>query len=308
MNHVIEMNELSKWYGEVIGLNNVTACIRDGITGLLGHNGAGKTTLLSLATGQLRPSRGEITVLGERPWNNPRLLSRTGYCPEVDAFWRGLTGHQFVTFLARANGMTRRGALRAADAAIDLVRMGEDQHRRIAEYSRGMRQRMKVAQALAHRPELLVLDEPLAGMDPVGRAELIALFKRLAESGTAVIVSSHILHEVEAMTDNILLLDHGQLVAEGEVHEIRDSLEEQSHQVLLRARESRRLATLLAGKDYVAALEVQDGRTLILHTHDPDKLYRELPGILADNNIACSEISSPDDSLEAVFGYLTGRP
>ncbi len=307
LEHIVEMTELAKWYGEVIGLNNITASIPAGITGLLGHNGAGKTTLLSLITGQLRPSMGEIAVLGERPWSNAVLLSRIGCCPESDGFWRGLTGSEFVTFLARANGMTPLCARRAAEKAIDVLGMAGDKDRKIAEYSRGMRQRIKIAQALVHSPELLVLDEPLSGMDPVGRAELISLFKRLARAGTSVLVSSHVLHEVEAMTNNILLIDHGQLVAQGDVHEIRDLMEEQSHHVLIRTRESRKLATLLAPKDYVSALEVCDGETVMVSTRDPNRFFGELTAILLDNGIACSEITSPDEGLEAVFGYLTGR-
>ena len=307
MDHVIDMRNLCKWYGEVVGLNNVTAAIPPGITGLLGHNGAGKTTLLSLVTGQLRPSMGGITVMGERPWNNPGLLSRIGYCPEGDSFWGGLTGTQFVTLLARLSGLDKPHARRAAERALELTGMTEHKGRRIAGYSRGMRQRVKVAQALAHNPELLVLDEPLAGTDPVGRAELISLFRQLADSGATVIVSSHILHEVEALTNNILLIDHGQLVAQGEVHEIRDLMEEQTRQVLVRTPDSRKLATLLAHKDYVATLDVRDGEALTVHTDDPNRLLEELPAILVDNGIACSEITSPDDNLEAVFGYLTER-
>jgi len=307
LQHVVEMTGLCKWYGEVVGLNNITAVIRDGITGLLGHNGAGKTTMLSLITGQLRPSMGEITVLGQRPWSNPNLLPRIGYCPEVDAFWRGLTGLGFVTFLARANGLPRASARRAAEEALERAGMAGDMLRRISEYSRGMRQRIKIAQALVHSPEMLVLDEPLAGMDPMGRADLIALFRQLAQSGVAVIVSSHILHEVEAMTNNILLIDHGQLVAEGELHEISELMEDRTHRVLLRSPEARRLARLLVGREYVTTLDIQEGETVTVGTRDPDRLFEELPALLVEHEVACSEISSPDDSLEAVFGYLTGQ-
>jgi ABC-2 type transport system ATP-binding protein len=304
---LIEMSGLSKWYGEVVGLNNVTAVVPPGITGLLGHNGAGKTTLLSLITGQLRPSLGRVTVFGKAPWNNPRLLSSVGFCPEADAFWRGLTGAQFVEFLARANGLRQSRARRAAQRALELVGMSEEQHRRIDTYSRGMRQRVKVAQALAHNPRLLVLDEPLAGTDPVGRAHLMKLFGRLADSGTSVIVSSHILHEIEAMTSNILLIDHGQLVAEGDVSEIREHTEERSRRVLVRTPQSRRLAGLLCRKEYVTALEIVDGRMLTLRTPEPSRLFDELPPLLLDNGISCTEIASPDDNLEAIFSYLTAR-
>jgi len=303
---VVELRSVSKWYGEVVGLNDVTATIQTGLTGLLGHNGAGKSTLLSLITGQLRPSVGEIRVLGQRPWNNGRVLPRIGYCPEVDAFWRGLTGMEFVTFLARTSGLTRREARAATRRALELTGSLDYADRRLAHCSRGMRQRLKVAQALAHRPELLVLDEPLTGMDPIGRAHLISLFKRLAAEGTRVLVSSHILHEVEALTDNILLLDHGKLIAEGDVRQIRQVMEERSYRIRLQTRQGRPLAALLVPKDYVAGLEIQDREALIVHTHDPDRLLRELPALLTDHRIHCTEITSSGESLESIFGYLTG--
>ncbi len=305
---VIELEQLSKWYGEVMGLNNVTASIPSGITGLLGQNGAGKTTLLALATGQLRPSRGEIRVFGQRPWNNTALLSRIGYCPEGDSFWPGLSGRKFVRMLARLSGMTDRQACRAADWAIEQVGMTEHKGRRIAEYSRGMRQRTKIAQALVHDPELLILDEPLSGTDPVVRAELINLFKRMAEEGKTVIVSSHVLHEVAAMTENILLIDHGQLVADGNIHEVRSLLEGRRQRIAIGTPAGRKLATLLAPKEYIISLAIQEDGGLLLHTSDPERLQQELPRILLDNDIPCSEMASPDDNIRAVFGYLTRRP
>ncbi|MFW6158439.1 MAG: ABC transporter ATP-binding protein [Planctomycetota bacterium] len=307
MGAVIELRGLSKWYGEVIGLNNVTASVSSGITGLLGENGAGKTTLLSLVTGQLRPSGGEIAVFGERPWNNAALLSRVGYCPEGDSFWRGLTGEGFVRFLARLSGMDARHADRAADRALELVGMTEHQGRRVAGYSRGMRQRTKIAQALVHDPDLLILDEPLAGTDPVGRSELIDLLKRLADAGRTVLVSSHVLHEIEAMTENILLIDHGQLVAEGNVREIRALLEGRRHRIVVRTPDARRLAALLAPREHVVSLAVEEDGGLLLHTSDPERLLDELPRVLVDNDIPCSEVASPEDNLQAVFGYLTRR-
>jgi ABC-2 type transport system ATP-binding protein len=272
-----------------------------------GHNGAGKTTLLSLCTGQLRPSSGSLFVIGERPWNNPELLARIGYCPELDSFWRGLTGLQFVRLLARLSGLTERKADAAARHAIDRVGMADNQDRRVAEYSRGMRQRIKIAQALAHDPELLILDEPLAGTDPVGRASLIELFRELAAAGKSIIVSSHILHEVEAMTRSIVLVDHGKLVAHGDVRDIRDVMEAQSRQVLVRTPQTRRLAAMLIGREEVAAVQIPDGDCLILRTDAPEQLLGELPGLLIREGIACSEISAPDENLEAVFGYLTRR-
>lgn len=305
MNSIIQLDGVSKWFGEVIGLNGVTVSIRPGITGLLGHNGAGKTTFLSLVTGQLKPSMGRVRVLGRRPWNNPRVLSRVGYCPETDTFWRGMSGRDFVSLLGRISGYAGSEADRRAEGLLDRVGMADHAHRPVHEYSRGMRQRVKIAQALLNDPELLVLDEPLAGMDPVVRADINRLLLRLCGEGVHIVISSHVLHEVQAITDTFLLIDHGCLIAEGDVHEVRALLEERAHRIVFRTDSPRRLAELLILREYTAGVDLPRDGELVVRTFDPERFFDELPRLLIDHGVACTEIDSQDDNLEAVFSYLT---
>jgi ABC-2 type transport system ATP-binding protein len=303
---VIELSSLSKWYGEVIALNDVTTSIGRGITGLLGPNGAGKSTLMGLATGQLHPSKGAIRVFGADPWNNPAALSRIGFCPEGDPFWWNLTGWQFVTFLAKASGLGA-GAKKAATEAIDRVGMSEHRHRRIRGYSKGMRQRIKIAQSLAHRPKLLILDEPFTGTDPVVRHELANVFLQLAADGVDILVSTHILHEVEALTKQILLIDHGRIVAEGDIRGVRGRMLDRPYSILVRLREPRPLAAMLSSIPTVTGLKMSGAETLVVETTAPDELYERLPEFLLESRSELTEITPADESLEAVFGYLTDR-
>jgi ABC-2 type transport system ATP-binding protein len=216
---------VSKWYGNVIGINKLSLRIPAGVTGLLGPNGAGKSTLLQLAMGQLRPSQGEVRVLGHAPWNNPALNHYLGLCPEQDAFYEWMTGRDFVETCARLGGFWRPQARAAADRALELVGMTEHMGRPIRGYSKGMRQRTKLAQALVHDPQVLFLDEPLTGTDPVARRDLMDVILRLAGQGKSVLVSSHVLHEVQHLTPRIILLNRGRLVAEGHVRQIRDLID-----------------------------------------------------------------------------------
>ena len=202
---IIAAEHLSKWYGQVIGLNDVTLTVPPGITGLLGPNGAGKSTLMKLMTGQLKPSQGTITVLGEPIWGNPALYFRIGFCPEQEAFYERMTGLEWVSALVRLNGVDEAEAGRLARHALELVELTGAADKKIGAYSKGMRQRVKMAQALVHVPELIVLDEPLSGMDPIVRRKTIRMIKDWGRQGKSVVVSSHILHEIEAMTANILL-------------------------------------------------------------------------------------------------------
>ncbi len=302
---VIDLDGVSKWYGEVIGLNDVTTSIGPGITGLLGRNGAGKTTLMGLITGQLRPSQGRVRVFGDRVWDNPRVLSRLGYCPEGDLFWPGLTGWDFVLFLARLSGLPRWAARRATAAAIERVAMTAHAHRPIRGYSKGMRQRIKIAQALAHGPQLLVLDEPLTGADPVSRRELTELFRGLADQGAAILISSHVLHEVEALTRQILLIDRGRIVAKGEVGAVRGRIENRPHHLRIRADDARKLATALLPLPAVVGLQLVDCETLVIETRSPEAVWRVINDVASARSLAVREFATADDSLEAVFAYLT---
>jgi ABC-2 type transport system ATP-binding protein len=304
---VIELQSVSKWYGEVIGLNNVTTLIGPGITALVGPNGAGKSTLMGLAMGQLRPSKGRILVLGKTPWDRPAVLSQIGYCPEGDPFWMNLTGRQFVHFLARVSGLSSREARTAAAEAIDLTGMTANMDRPIGTYSKGMRQRIKMAQALVHKPRLMILDEPFTGADPVARHELAGIFRRLAADGVDMVISSHVLHEVEALTKQILMIDHGRIVAEGDLRAVRSQLHDRPHAIRVRVDDPRRLAAGVSQVDAVTALKLVPPDTLIIETTAPEKVYDRLPELILSQDMTPREIAPADDSLEAVFGYLTDR-
>jgi ABC-2 type transport system ATP-binding protein len=301
---VIAADHVSKWYGQVIGLNDVTLAVSPGITGLLGPNGAGKSTFMKLITGQLKPSKGTVRVLGEPIWQNPALYHRLGFCPEQDAFYERMTGLEWVVALVRLNGVSEEAALGMARQAIQMVDLTDAADKKIGAYSKGMRQRIKLAQALAHDPELLILDEPLAGMDPIARRKTIRLIKEWGRAGRSVIVSSHILHEIESMTANILLINQGRILAEGNVHQIRDLIDEHPHTVHVKADETRALARALLAEDHVLSLKFESD-ALVVQTGRPDAFYTRLTAIAASGELgAIHEVTSPDDNLQAVFKYL----
>jgi ABC-2 type transport system ATP-binding protein len=301
---LVEATHLSKWYGQVIGLNDVNVRVPRGITGLLGPNGAGKSTFMKLITGQLRPSKGQIAVFGEAIWGNPSLFFRVGFCPEQDAFYDRMTGLEWVQALVRLNGYSEAQALAAATAALEQVDLLPAANKKIGAYSKGMRQRVKLAQALVHDPELLILDEPLSGMDPLMRRRTIRLIKDWARAGKSVLVSSHILHEIEAMTSNILLIHNGRILAEGNVHQIRDLIDEHPHTVYIKAQNPRALARRFLADDDVLSLKFDAG-ALIVQTEKPDVFYARLTELAATGEAGgVDEVTSPDDNLQAVFQYL----
>jgi ABC-2 type transport system ATP-binding protein len=301
---LVVADHLSKWYGQVIGLNDVSVTVPPGITGLLGPNGAGKSTFMKLITGQLRPSKGGITVLGEPIWGNPGLYRRIGFCPEQDAFYERMTGLEWVTALVRLNGVTEAEAAAMAARAIEEVELTEAANKKIGAYSKGMRQRIKMAQAIAHDPELLILDEPLSGMDPIARRKAIRMIKDWGRAGKSVIVSSHILHEIESMTANILLINQGRILAEGNVHQIRDLIDEHPHTVHIKADQTRALAREFLGHDDVLSLKFEEG-AVVVQTGKPDAFYARLTDLAASGTHgAIHEVTSPDDNLQAVFQYL----
>jgi len=301
---IVAADHLSKWYGQVIGLNDVTLNVPPGITGLLGPNGAGKSTFMKLVTGQLKPSQGEITVLGEAIWRNPALYFRIGFCPEQDAFYERMTGLEWVTSLVRLNGVDERQATEMARRALETVDLMDAAGKKIGAYSKGMRQRVKMAQTLAHDPDLLILDEPLAGMDPIARRKTIRLIKEWGRAGKSVIVSSHILHEIESMTANILLINQGRILAEGNVHQIRDLIDEHPHTVYIKADQTRALARQFLADDGVISLKFEDG-AVVVQTGRPDAFYARLTELAASGEFGTiHEVTSPDDNLQAVFRYL----
>ncbi len=308
MKPVVEFREVSKWYGNVIGVNRLSLRVGPGITGLLGPNGAGKSTLLQLATGQLYASQGEVRVLGQRAWSNPRLNRSVGLCPEQDAFYEWMTGMDFVTTCARLSGMGRADAREAAAAALEAVGMTANRNRAVRGYSKGMRQRTKLAQALVHDPEVLFLDEPLTGTDPVARRDIMDIIHKLAGEGKSALVSSHVLHEVEALTPNIVLLNRGRLVAEGHVREIRDLIDKYPHHIVLVCDDYRKLASrLLAWEDVEGVRVLAKESGVMVETRSPDAFYRRLPELSLEDGTAIREVYSDDDNLEAVFKYLVSK-
>jgi ABC-2 type transport system ATP-binding protein len=301
---ILAADHLSKWYGQVIGLNDVSVSVGPGITGLLGPNGAGKSTFMKLITGQLRPSKGSVHVLGEPIWGNPKLYFRIGFCPEQDSFYDRMTGLEWVTALVRLNGLGQKEADEAARRALTDVDLMDAANKKIGAYSKGMRQRVKLAQAIVHDPELLILDEPLSGMDPLGRRKTMRMIREWAKQGKSVVVSSHILHEIEAITPNILLINNGRILAEGNVHQIRDLIDTHPHTVYIRAADPRGLAREFLSRADVISLRFEPG-AVVVETGKPDEFYSSLTDLVAAGACgAVEEVSSPDDNLQAVFKYL----
>jgi ABC-2 type transport system ATP-binding protein len=302
----IEFVRASRWYGPVIALNDVTTVLGPGVTGLLGPNGAGKSTLLKLAAGQIAPSQGEVRLLGVPAWGSPEVFHRVGLCPEPDAFWEGMTGIQFLISLLRLSGFDEADCRRRGEAALEQVDLLYARDRRIGGYSKGMRQRVKLAQAVAHDPDVLLLDEPVTGMDPVNRRRVVDLVKKLGRQGKTVVVSSHILHEVEAMTRQVLLIHNGRVLAEGNVREIRELLDEHPHTVAIRAADPRSLARQVVGLPSVVSMSFgPEGEWVTIQTARPDEFYGSLQEIAVEAGI--TEMYSTDESLESVFRYLVAR-
>jgi ABC-2 type transport system ATP-binding protein len=306
-------DHVSKWYGPVIGVNAVTLELRPGITGLVGSNGAGKSTLMRLITGQLRPDLGRVTVRGRDAWS-AAAKQHVGYCPESDAFYEEMSGRQFVSAMARLCGYPRPEALRRTDEALERVGMAGRAERRLRGYSKGMRTRVKLAQALLHDPELLVLDEPLSGIDPVGRAEFITLFRELAERGKCLLISSHELDELEKLTDHVAIMARGRIAAVGSVSQIRDRLDDHPLSIRIdvgeeggtRSAERRRelAATLLRLPDVVG---VELGETgVVARARNPQQFFRDLTRLVLEEWFDVTHLETLDDSTHAVLEYLLG--
>ena len=303
----IVFDNVSKFYGEILGVNRVTLEIRAGITSLVGPNGAGKTTLMNLMCGLLRPTRGTVNVLGV-PTDQPQLLFRKlGYCSQFDSFPRGLTGREFITSFLKISGYTTKQAGELAEKSLAKVDLLPAADRKVGAYSKGMRQRVRLAQAIAHDPSVLILDEPLNGLDPMVRAETIALFKQLAAEGLHLIISSHILHEVDMMSDRVVLLNNGYIVAEGNIHGVRDEMEEHPMQILIRCDQPAKLAAYVFAQDHVVEARIHDDRRgLFIKTRDADRFYLMLNHAVAEGAVSVESIAPVDDDLSAVYGYLIG--
>jgi len=304
---MIVFDDVSKFYGEILGVNRVNLSIAPGITSLVGPNGSGKTTLMNLMTGLLRPTRGKISILGISPDEPEKLFRELGYCSQFDSFPKGMTGFEFTKAFLGVHGYRRKEANNLAWRALERVGLTDAAQRKVAGYSKGMRQRIRLAQAIAHQPVVMILDEPLNGLDPMARAEVIRLFRQLADEGMHLIISSHILHEVDMMSDRVVLLNNGYVVAEGEIHGVRDEMEEHPMQILIRCDRPSILAARVFDQDSVVEARVHDDRRgLFVKTRDADNFYLLLNRIVLENELQIESIAPVDDDLSAVYQYLIG--
>jgi ABC-2 type transport system ATP-binding protein len=301
----IEADRVGKWFGEVIAVNSCTMQIGAGVVGMLGQNGAGKTTLFKLLCGLITPSHGNVKLDGRLLRREIGLYHRIGFCPESDALPDWMTGREFLSLMLKLQGVSRRTAAARVDELLERFDLTGAARRRLGGYSKGMRQKLKLAQALAHDPDILFMDEPLNGMDPVSRRATIELIQELGRAGKTVLVSSHILPEVEEMTRQVILIHRGKVLAEGDVAEIRDLIPEHPTVVALRSSRPRELAAHLIGKDHVVGVELGSDGRVIVRTDHALGFYRRLPSWLLDSELAVEEIHTLDDDLESVFAYLT---
>jgi ABC-2 type transport system ATP-binding protein len=304
---LIIFDNVSKFYGEILGVNRVNLQIAPGITSLVGPNGAGKSTLMNLMTGLLRPTRGKVSLVGIPTDQPDKLFRKVGYCTQFDSFPRGLTGREFVTSFLLVHGYERKRANELAQLALERVNLVDAADRKVAAYSKGMRQRIRLAQSIAHEPVVLILDEPLNGLDPMVRAETIALFRKLAADGLHLIISSHILHEVDMMSDRVVLLNNGYIVAEGNIHGVRDEMEEHPMQILIRCDQAAKVAAYVFAQDTVVEARLHDDRRgLFVKTRDADGFYLMLNRAIANGEFNVESVAPVDDDLSAVYQYLIG--
>lgn len=304
-NEMIVFEDVSKFYGEILGVNRVNLQINSGITSLVGPNGSGKTTLMNLMTGLIKPTSGSIKVLGTSPENPETLFQNLGYCSQFDSFPRGATAREFIEFYLRVHGFTKQETREMTQAALERVSLTEAADRKVSAFSKGMRQRVRLAQSIAHNPSVLVLDEPLNGLDPMARAEIIRLFRELADAGMFLIVSSHILHEVDMMSDNVVLMHNGYVVAEGEVHGVRDEIDDHPIQILIRCDRPQALAARLFEHESVVEARIHNDRQgLFVKTRQPDDFYLLLNKIITEQNLQIESVAPVDDDLNAVYQYL----
>ena len=302
---MIVFEDVSKFYGEVLGVNRVNLQIAPGITSLVGPNGSGKTTLMNLMTGLLRPTSGRIRVLGISPDHPEAVFQKLGYCSQFDSFPRGATARGFIEFYLRVHGFTKQETEELTQQALERVSLTEAADRRISAFSKGMRQRVRLAQSIAHNPSVLVLDEPLNGLDPMARAEIIRLFRQLADAGMFLIISSHILHEVDMMSDSVVLIHNGYIVAEGDVHGVRDEIDEHPIQILVRCDRPQALAARLFEHEHTVEARIHNDRHgLFVKTRRPDDFYLLLNKVITEQNLQVESVGPVDDDLNAVYQYL----
>ena len=301
---LLQFEKVSKWYGQVSALMDVTFAVGAEVVGLVGRNGAGKSTLMKLACGLLWPSLGRVAVAGSDA-GTMAARGSLGFCPDTDRIYERQTGCQFVSWMLRLHGVGGVASRQRAGEVLEQLGLGENMHRRIGEYSKGMRQRVRLAQALAHRPRVVLLDEPMNGLDPIARHDLAQQIAALAAGGTGVLVSSHVLHELEAMVDRVVLIHQGRLLAEGPVAELRGQLRGKPHRLRLGSERPRELSAALVRLPQVLGVQFGDGAVEVALSGEPG-FYRTLTALGADSAGLVHEAVPLDDSLASVFGYLVG--
>ena len=300
------MENASKWYDQVIGLNDVSLAIDGGVTGILGLNGAGKSTLFKLLMGRLKPSQGSVRLFGIDPWKDTSPYRRIGYVSESERLYDWMTAQDFVSTLARLHGMTRDEANERAEHVLRFVGLHDVRHKEIGKYSKGMRQRVKIAHALVHDPDLLILDEPLHGCDPIARTSIMNVIRELGSQGKTVLVSSHILEEIERITEQIVILHNGRLLALGNLHAIRGLLDKHPHRIMLTTDEPRKLASAFISEKPIYGVRFPDDGKLEIQTNNLSEAHSVLPRVIVESKIAVTSIDNPDDNLESLLGYLVG--
>lgn len=301
---MIQLQSVTKLYKTVIGVNDINLELQPGTYGLLGPNGSGKTTLINLILGQLKPTLGNVRLFGEDPWNKSRLLRRVGLCPALEVTYPRVSALEWVTYLTQLHGFTFSDATERAKQALEMVHLTYAMNRPMRNYSLGMRQRAKIAQAVAHDPELLILDEPFNGLDPVGRFEMTEFLKQWATRGKSLILASHILHEVEAVNPSFLLISGGRLLASGSPDEVRTILADSPFTLTIRSSNPKRLATILIEQCDIDSVEFQDAESFLIATRTASQVFDRLPKLALEHGIRIEEVSSTDDSLKTLFSTL----
>jgi len=307
-NNSIIFDNVSKFYGEVLGINKVNLTIEPGITSLVGPNGSGKSTLMNLMTGLIQPTQGSISILGMDPMDTEELFSKVAYCTQFDSFPRGMTGYQFIYTFLQLQGRNDKSCQKTAEKAIERVGLTDAMHRKVDAYSKGMRQRIKLAQALAHDPQVLILDEPLNGLDPMARAETIGLFREFAEQGLHVIISSHILHEVDMISDQVILINQGYIIAEGQIHDVRNEMEDHPVQFSIITPFAREIASELLKFDHIVEIAIHKNKGgLTLRSLEADLFYKDFNRLMSDSDYTIETMEPSDEDVNAVYEYLIGN-
>ena len=302
----VMLDHVSKWYGEVIGLNDISLAIEGGVTGILGPNGAGKSTLFKILMGRLKPSQGAVRLFGIDPWKSTTPYRRIGYVSESERMYDWMTSLDFISTLARLHGMSREEAVERSKHVLNFVGLGDVYYKEIGKYSKGMRQRVKIAHALVHNPDLIILDEPLHGCDPIARTSIMNVIRELGLQGKTVLVSSHILEEIERITEQIVILNNGKLLAIGNLHAIRDLLDQHPHRILINCENPRDLAGLFIASEPVYGVRFPDKGQLEIHTNNLSAAHDVLPSLIVKSNRKITSIENPDDNLDSLIGYLIG--